>query len=46
MLNIEALTAFVAIVDEGSFSAAAERLGQTPSGIGAVPCHDWKVSWV
>lgn len=33
MLSIEALTAFVAIVDEGSFSAAADKLNQTPSGI-------------
>ncbi|HTJ96241.1 MAG TPA: LysR family transcriptional regulator [Rhodocyclaceae bacterium] len=33
MLSIEALGAFVAIVDEGSFSAAAERLNQTPSGV-------------
>ncbi|NDV11821.1 LysR family transcriptional regulator [Crenobacter caeni] len=33
MLNIDALTAFCAVIDAGSFSAAAERLGQTPSGI-------------
>lgn len=33
MLSIEALSAFVAIVDEGSFSAAADKLKQTPSGI-------------
>lgn len=33
MLSIEALSAFVAIVDEGSFSAAADKLDQTPSGI-------------
>ena len=33
MLSVDALLTFVAIVDEGSFSAAAERLGQTPSGI-------------
>ncbi len=33
MIDIEALAAFVAVVDSGSFSAAAQRLGQTPSGI-------------
>ncbi len=33
MLSIDALTAFVAVIDTGSFSAAAQRLGQTPSGI-------------
>jgi len=33
MLNIESLIAFVAVIDTGSFSAAAERLSQTPSGI-------------
>lgn len=33
MLNIEALNAFVAVIDAGSFSAAAERLGQTTSAI-------------
>jgi DNA-binding transcriptional LysR family regulator len=33
MLDMEALLAFVAVVDTGSFSAAAERLGQTPSGV-------------
>lgn len=33
MLGLDVLTAFVAVVDTGSFSAAAERLGQTPSGI-------------
>ncbi|MFZ6723744.1 LysR substrate-binding domain-containing protein [Undibacterium sp. Ji49W] len=33
MLSFDTLTAFVAVVDTGSFSAAAERLGQTPSGI-------------
>lgn len=33
MLNVDALIAFVAVIDTGSFSAAAERLGQTPSGI-------------
>ncbi|MEB0139667.1 MULTISPECIES: LysR family transcriptional regulator [unclassified Undibacterium] len=33
MLNIDALIAFVAVIDAGSFTAAAERLGQTPSGI-------------
>lgn len=33
MLGLDTLTAFVAVADTGSFSAAAERLGQTPSGI-------------
>lgn len=33
MLDVDALLAFVAVVDTGSFSAAAERLGQTPSGV-------------
>jgi len=33
MINIEALIAFVAVIDTGSFSAAAQRLDQTPSGI-------------
>jgi DNA-binding transcriptional LysR family regulator len=33
MLSVDALIAFTAVVDTGSFSAAAERLGQTPSGV-------------
>jgi len=33
MLEVGALAAFVAVIDTGSFSAAAERLGQTPSGV-------------
>lgn len=33
MLNVDALIAFCAVIDAGSFSAAAERLGQTPSGV-------------
>jgi DNA-binding transcriptional LysR family regulator len=33
MLDVDALIAFVAVIDAGSFSAAAERLGQTPSGV-------------
>ncbi|PUA19664.1 LysR family transcriptional regulator [Glaciimonas sp. PCH181] len=33
MLNVDTLIAFVAVIDTGSFSAAAERLNQTPSGI-------------
>lgn len=33
MLDVDALRAFVMVVDTGSFSAAAERLGQTPSGV-------------
>ena len=33
MLDVGALIAFVAVIDTGSFSNAAERLGQTPSGV-------------
>ena len=33
MLSVDALIGLVAIIDSGSFSAAAERLGQTPSGV-------------
>jgi DNA-binding transcriptional LysR family regulator len=33
MLDVEALIAFAAVIDGGSFSAAAVRLGQTPSGV-------------
>jgi DNA-binding transcriptional LysR family regulator len=33
MLDVDALITFVAVIDAGSFSAAAERLGQTPSGV-------------
>ncbi|QAU32692.1 LysR family transcriptional regulator [Janthinobacterium sp. 17J80-10] len=33
MLNVDTLIAFITVIDAGSFSAAAERLGQTPSGI-------------
>ncbi len=33
MLDVDALRAFVMVVDTGSFSAAADRLGQTPSGV-------------
>ena len=33
MLRIDSLNAFVEVIDAGSFSAAAERLGQTPSGV-------------
>jgi DNA-binding transcriptional LysR family regulator len=33
MLDVEPLIAFAAVIDTGSFSAAAERLGQTPSGV-------------
>lgn len=33
MLSTETLSTFIAVIDEGSFSAAAERLGMTPSGI-------------
>ncbi|MES2117580.1 MAG: LysR family transcriptional regulator [Pseudomonadota bacterium] len=33
MLNLEGLIALVSVIDNGSFSAAADQLGQTPSGI-------------
>jgi DNA-binding transcriptional LysR family regulator len=33
MIDIDALIVFAAVIDNGSFSAAAERLGQTPSAI-------------
>ena len=33
MIDVKALIAFAAVIDTGSFSAAAERLGQTPSGV-------------
>lgn len=33
MLNIDSLIAFVAVIETGSFTGAAERLDQTPSGI-------------
>jgi DNA-binding transcriptional LysR family regulator len=33
MLDVGALIAFVAVIDTGSFSAAAQQLGQTPSSV-------------
>ncbi|MCC2958562.1 LysR family transcriptional regulator [Massilia sp. IC2-477] len=33
MIDVEALIAFSTVIDTGSFSRAAERLGQTPSGV-------------
>lgn len=33
MLSVETLIALVAVIDSGSFSAAADRMGQTPSGV-------------
>lgn len=33
MLSVDALIGFIAVIDTGSFSAAADRLGQTPSGV-------------
>ena len=33
MIDVDALIAFAAVIDTGSFSHAAERLGQTPSGV-------------
>lgn len=33
MLSVDALIGFVSVIDSGSFSAAAEQLGQTPSGV-------------
>jgi DNA-binding transcriptional LysR family regulator len=33
MLDVDALHTFVAVIDAGSFSGAAGKLGQTPSGV-------------
>jgi DNA-binding transcriptional LysR family regulator len=33
MIDVDALIVFSTVIDTGSFSAAAERLGQTPSGV-------------
>ncbi|MEM8512115.1 DNA-binding transcriptional LysR family regulator [Massilia sp. MP_M2] len=33
MIDVDALIVFSAVMDAGSFSRAAERLGQTPSGV-------------
>ncbi|WLI87462.1 LysR family transcriptional regulator [Massilia sp. R2A-15] len=33
MIDVDALIAFAAVIDTGSFSGAAGRLGQTPSGV-------------
>jgi DNA-binding transcriptional LysR family regulator len=33
MLDVDALITFAAVIDTGSFSAAAKRLDQTPSGV-------------
>ena len=33
MIDVDALITFSAVMDAGSFSGAAERLGQTPSGV-------------
>jgi DNA-binding transcriptional LysR family regulator len=33
MLSVDALIGLIAVIDAGSFSAAANRLGQTPSGV-------------
>jgi len=33
MIDVDALIVFSTVMDAGSFSAAAERLGQTPSGV-------------
>jgi DNA-binding transcriptional LysR family regulator len=33
MIDVDALIAFATVIDTGSFSAAAARLGQTPSGV-------------
>ncbi len=47
MIDVDALIVFSAVMDAGSFSRAAERLGQTPSGVSrtisrleAQPGHD------
>ena len=36
MLNVDTLISFLTVIDQGSFSAAAVKLGQTPSGISRV----------
>ncbi|MBC3833289.1 LysR family transcriptional regulator [Undibacterium amnicola] len=36
MLNVDTLISFLTVLDQGSFSAAAVKLGQTPSGISRV----------
>jgi len=33
MIDVDAMLTFVSVIDAGSFSAAADRLGQTPSGV-------------
>ena len=33
MLSVDALVGFIAVIETGSFTAAAERIGQTPSGV-------------
>lgn len=33
MIDVDAMLTFVAVIDAGSFSGAADRLGQTPSGV-------------
>jgi DNA-binding transcriptional LysR family regulator len=33
MIDVDAMLTFVAVIDAGSFSSAADRLGQTPSGV-------------
>src|SRR6476469_3352190 len=33
MIDVDAMLTFVSVIDSGSFSAAADRLGQTPSGV-------------
>ncbi|HEY0064645.1 MAG TPA: LysR family transcriptional regulator [Telluria sp.] len=33
MIDVDGMLAFVAVIDAGSFSASADRLGQTPSGV-------------
>ena len=33
MIDVDALITFSTVIDTGSFSAAAQRLGQTPSGV-------------
>ena len=43
MIDVDALIAFAAVIDTGSFSAAAERLGQTPRA-SAAPFRGWKRS--
>ena len=43
-LNSDALRLFLAVVDAGTMSAAAEMLGQTASA-SAAACRGWRKTW-